>query len=258
MEGTLTIDATRQVVALLCRTSDRYDAGMAGAAALAERLGARVIGSPGDARTAGHAEDLAGSRGCLLEAGGQVDDAMEAAKVPILLAGDCAISAATLPVVVRHHPDAFVLWLDAHPDFNTPETTTSDYLGGMGLSGACGLWETGFGAGLDPARVVMFGVRDIDGPEQVLLETKGVGVVERPGALADLLDGRKVYVHLDCDVLDPEVVPSSYPTPGGLDLDQLHRLLDLVAGAADVVGAEITAANPDYGDELAAVLAPLL
>jgi arginase family enzyme len=258
LEGSLTIDATRQLVALLCRTSDRYEAGMAGAAVLAERLGARVIGSPGEPREAGHAEDLASSRGCLLEAGGQIDDALDAGKVPILLAGDCAISVATLPIVMRHHPDAFILWLDAHPDFNTPESSTTDYLGGMGLAGACDMWDSGFGGGVDPARVVMFGVREIDGPEQVLLETKGVGVIDRPGALADLLDGRKVYVHLDCDVIDPDVVPSSYPTPGGLDLDQLHRLLDLDAGAADVIGAEITAANPDFGEELAEVLAPLL
>lgn len=258
MDGSLTIDATRQIVALLCRTSDRYEAGMAGAAALAERLGARVIGSLGEPRAAGHAQDLADSRGCLLEAGGQIDDALEAGKVPILFAGDCAISVATLPVAVRHHPDAYVLWLDAHPDFNTPESSASDYLGGMGLAGACGLWDSGFGAGVDPSRVVMFGVRDVDGPERVLLDTSGVSTVDRPGALADLLDGRKVYVHLDCDVIDPDVVPSSYPTPGGMDLDQLHRLLDLVAGAADVVGAEITAANPDFSAELAEVLAPLL
>src|SRR4051812_41014903 len=98
MDGSLTIDATRQIVALLCRTSDRYDAGMAGAAALGERLGARVIGSLGEPRSAGHAADLADSRGCLLEAGGQVDDAFEAGKVPILVAGDCAISVATLPI----------------------------------------------------------------------------------------------------------------------------------------------------------------
>jgi arginase family enzyme len=258
LDGPLTIDATRQIVALLCRTSDRYPAGMAGAAVLAEKLGARVIGSPGEPVEDGHAECLASSRGCLLEAGGQVDDALEAGKVPILLAGDCGISVATLPIVLRHHPDAYVLWLDAHPDFNTPESSGSDYLGGMGLAAACGLWDSGFGAGLDPSRVVMYGVRDVDGPEQVLLERSGVGLVDRPGELADVLDGRKVFVHLDCDVIDPDSVPSSWPVPGGPDVEALGRLLDLVAGAADVVGAEITAANPDFGDELATALAPLL
>ncbi len=252
-------DGTRQLVSLLCRTSDRDAHGMAGAAALGERLGARAIGSVGEPRHTAWAEDLRSARGCLLEAGGQLDDAFEAGRVPILLAGSCSVCVTTLPVVARHHPDAWVLWLDAHGDFLTPETTSSQFLGGMCLAGACGIWETGFeGATLDPARVVMFGVRDLEGPERVLLETHGVGTVERPGALADLLDGRRVFIHLDLDVLDPDVLPASFPAPGGLQLDQLHRLLDLVAGACDVVGAEVTSAHPDQAEALAEVLAPLL
>jgi arginase family enzyme len=59
-------------------------------------------------------------------------------------------------------------------------------------------------------------------------------------------------------VLDPDVLPAAFPAPGGLQLDQLHRLLDLVAGACDVIGAEVTSAHPDQADELSRVLAPLL
>lgn len=252
------VDDTRHLVALLCRTSDRDADGMLGAAALGEALGARAIGSPGTPRQTLYTEDLAEARGCLLEAGGQLDDAFEAGKVPVLFAGTCSICVSTLPVVARHHPDALVLWLDAHADFNTPETSRSQFLGGMGLAGACGLWDTGFGAGLDPARVVMFGVRDVEGGERVLLERQGVGTVDRPGALADLLDARKVFIHLDLDILDPEVLPSGFPADGGLDFEQLRRLLDLVAGAADVIGAEVTGAHPDHAEALAGVLGPLL
>jgi arginase len=136
----------RPVTALLCRTSDRGPQAAAGTRELGELLDARVVGTPGEPRSAGWQDDLADSRGCLLEAGGQVDDAFAAGRRPILLAGECSISVATLPVVVGHHPDARVLWLDAHGDFNTPATTTSGYLGGMCLAGACGLWDTGFGA----------------------------------------------------------------------------------------------------------------
>jgi arginase family enzyme len=252
------VDDTRHLVALLCRTSDRDADGMLGAAALGEALGARAIGSPGTPRDTSYTEDLAEARGCLLEAGGQLDDAFEAGKVPVLLAGTCSICVSTLPIVARHHPDALILWLDAHADFNTPETSQSQFLGGMGLAGACGLWDTGFGAGLDPARVVMFGVRDVEGGERVLLERQGVGTVDRPGALADLLDARKVFIHLDLDILDPEVLPSGFPADGGLDFEQLRRLLDLVAGAADVIGAEVTGAHPDHAEVLAGVLGPLL
>lgn len=252
------IDDSRRLVAFLCRTSDRDALGMAGAQSLGEHLGARAIGSPAPPRVTSYTEDLAEARGCLLEAGGQLDDAFEAGKVPVLIAGTCSICVTTLPVVARHHPDALVLWLDAHADFNTPDTTTSGFLGGMCLAGACGLWDTGFGAGLEPARVVMFGVRDVEGQEQVLLERHGVGTVDRPGALADLLDARKVFIHLDLDILDPDVLPAGFPAEGGLDFEQLKRLLDLVAGAAEVIGAEVTGAHPDHTDVLADVLSPLL
>ena len=76
----------------------------------------------------------------------------------------------------------------------------SGFLGGMCLAGACGLWDSGLGSGLDPAHVVMCGVRDVDAGERVLLDTRGVGLVESPAQLADLLDGRPVFVHLDLDV----------------------------------------------------------
>jgi arginase family enzyme len=251
-------DDERRLVALLPRTSDIETAGMLGARAVGEKLGARLVGSPGEGRRADYEEDLRESRGVLLEAGGQIDDAFEDGRAPILLAGTCSVAISTLPVVVRHNPDAWVLWLDAHGDFNTPETTRSRFLGGMCLSAACGLWDAGFGAGLDPSRVVMFGVRDVDGPEQVLLTRAGVGTIDRPSDLADALDGRPVFVHLDLDVLDPDALPASFPADGGLTFDQLHRTLDLVAGAADVIGAEIAGAHPDYAEDIAAALAPLL
>jgi arginase len=246
------------VVALLPRTSDATASTMTGAQALGERLGARMIGVPGDGRLAHWHDDLVDSRGCLLEAGGQLDDAFDAGRMPILLAGTCSIAVSTLPIVARARPEAWIVWLDAHGDFNTPGTTGSDFLGGMCLSAACGIWESGFGAGVDPAQIVMFGVRDVDGQEQVLLETNGVGLIDRPADLADALDGRQVFLHLDLDVLDPAVLPADFPADGGLDFDQLHRLLDLIAGAADLIGAEIVGAHPDFADELAAAVAPLL
>jgi arginase len=209
-------DNDRQVVALLPRTSDIETSTMLGARALGEVLGARVIGSPGEGRDTPWGDDLVQSRGCLLEAGGQVDDAFEAGHMPLLVAGTCSVCVSTLPVVARARPDAWIVWLDAHPDFNTPDTTPSEFLGGMGLAAACGLWESGFGAGVDPAQVVMFGIRDVDGQEQVLLETSGVGLAERPADLADALDGRQVFVHLDLDILDPSVIASPFPAPGGL------------------------------------------
>src|SRR3712207_9452169 len=89
----------------------------------------------------------------------------------------------TLPAVLRHRPGAHVLWLDAHGDFNTPETTPSGFLGGMCLAAACGVWDDGLGAApaADPARVVMCGVRDLDPGERALVDERGVAI-EGPGA----------------------------------------------------------------------------
>lgn len=244
----------RQIAALLCRTSDRGPPAAAGTGELAALLGARVIGSPGEPHAAGFEDDLRDARGCLLEAGGQIDDALDAGRAPILLAGECSICVSTLPVVVRHRPDVRVLWLDAHPDFNTPATTASGYLGGMCLAGACGLWDTGFGAGLDPARVIMYGVRDVEGGERVALDRGGVYRLEEPGQLA----GMELFVHVDLDVLDPDHHPAKFPSPGGPSPAALHDFLAAAAGVATIVGAEITAAAPGYAAVAAEAIVPLL
>jgi arginase family enzyme len=231
------------VVALLCRTSDRTAGGARGAEALAQALDpdARIVGSPGEPRIASYSDDLRDSRGCILEAGGQVEDALAADRRPLLLASDCSICLTTLAAVVRHAPDAHVLWLDAHGDFNTPATTPSGFLGGMCLAAACGRWDAGLEApAIDPSRVVMCGVRDLDGGERVELERAGVRI-ERPSRIADALRAQRVYVHLDLDVLDPAILPSQFEAPHGMSDTGLRTLLREVARACDVVGAEVTA-----------------
>ncbi len=153
-------------------------------------------------------------------------------RFPVLLASDCSICITTLPTVLRHHPEARIVWLDAHGDFNTPETTPSGFLGGMCLAAACGRWDAGLGDGvLDPARVVMTGVRDLDGGERVELERAGVGTAP-PDKLAGALEGDEVYVHLDLDVLDPSVLPAQFPAPGGLSSEGLRDLLGELAESA--------------------------
>jgi arginase len=243
---------TAAIVDIRCRTSDRTPRAGVGAQLLAElaaeRIGVapRVIGSPGEPRTAPFADDLRDSRGCLLEAGGQVDDALEAGAVPLVFAAECSIGLTTLSAALRHVPGARVLWLDAHGDFNTPGTSPSEYLGGMALAGACGLWDAGLGGAIPAERAVLAGVRDLDGPERELLERSAVTVVgaspvETLVAVKNALDGAPVYVHLDLDVIDPEWMPAQFPAPGGLAPEKLFDLLEAVAGDCQVVGAEVTA-----------------
>ncbi len=137
------------LIAMRCRTADRFPGAPQGVEILAplvgEALGVepRYIGSAGEVRETRYEHDLGESRGCLLEAGGQIDDALHAGDAPLLLAADCAVSLTTLPAVIRNRPDARLLWLDAHGDYNTPSTSGSGYLGGMCLAGACGEWDAG-------------------------------------------------------------------------------------------------------------------
>lgn len=234
-----------------CRTSDRTAGGAEGALALSallgERLGVepRVVGSPGLPKAADWSEDVVKSRGCILEAGGQVDDALAAGAMPLLLASDCSICMTTLPAVVRHRPDAKVLWLDAHGDYNTPGTTPSGFLGGMCLAAACGEWDAGFGEPIPRGRVVLAGVRDLDPAERDALERSPATVIgaslETLVAVQNALDGAPVYVHLDVDVIDPEEMPAQFPAPGGLRADKLYDLLEAVADECEVVGVEVTA-----------------
>jgi len=259
-----------KVIALRCRTSDRTPDSAEGAEALAKALGdklgveARLVGKLAEPRSQGWEDDLRDSRGCLLEAGGQVDDALSEGAFPVLTAGHCSIAMTTLPTVARHRPDAKVLWLDAHGDFNSPETTESGFLGGMPLAAACGVWDPGLGAGTIPAeRVVLCGVRDLDRGERELLERSGATVIgpqlETLVYLQNALDGAPAYIHLDCDVLDPEFMPAEFPAAGGLPEEKLFDLLDAVGDACEVVGVEVTAlAAPSRAARIAEILDPVL
>jgi len=219
----------------------------------------RFIGSPGDVRETRYDEDLTESRGCLLEAGGQVDDALSGGNTPVLLAADCAVAATTLPAVVRHRPDARILWLDGHGDYNTPATSGSGYLGGMCLSAATGEWDAGLiGDAVRADQVVLAGVRDLDPGERELLERSPVTVigaspVETLVAAKNALEGAPVFVHFDTDVIDPDHFPVAVPAPGGLHPDKLYDLFDSVLEDSELVGIEITNFDAPDDEEARAV-----
>jgi arginase family enzyme len=210
------------VTCLRARTSDRTDGSGAGAEALARELGGTIVGAaePGEPRDWFH--DLETSRPVLEAA------ARAAAEPGLITASDCTICIGTFPAVVAREPSVRFLWLDAHGDFNTPDTTPSGFLGGMCLAAACGVWGEGR---IDPGRVHLVGVRDLDEDERE--------VVARAGVRMGVPHHGPVYVHLDCDVLDPSVMRTQFPVPGGMNLEGLRALLAGLEGR--VVGMEVTA-----------------
>jgi len=253
-------------------TGDHNDRGMAGAPIVGRELSLRlgldptVIGQPQPATSAPWEQALLAALPGLTELRDAHGHMMSRGQVPVLAASRCAASLATLPNVATLRPDAVVVWFDAHADLNTPAGSTTGYLGGLVLSAAAGWWDSGLGSGLSPDRIVLGGTRDLDPPEQTLVDEGTVKLAVGPH-LMDQLDryvgDAPVYFHLDCDVLDPGTVPTDYRVPGGLCLDDLAAVARRL-GRNDVVGVEIAefeAADPDdhtdYARPLVDALMPL-
>ncbi|HMA50667.1 MAG TPA: arginase family protein, partial [Magnetospirillaceae bacterium] len=193
------------------RAGDRNDRAIPGAKKVAEALSAATglplgtVGTPQPPLAAGWEIELEAARPGLLELQRRLAAHFAAGARPLTAMGRCASGLGTLPAVAAAHPEAAIVWFDAHGDCNAPRFTTSGYLGGMILTGAAGRWETGLGAGLDLAQMVLVGARDLDPCEKDLIESGTIQLVEAGPGLAERLRGavagRKAYVHLDCDVL---------------------------------------------------------
>jgi arginase len=244
------VDRPVRVTCLRARTSDRTDGAGAGAQALAERLGGHVIGEPAPGRPRGWDEDLPEARHVLEAAAAEISAALDQGELPLLTASDCTICIATLPTVARRIPGVRILWLDAHGDFNTPDTTPSGFLGGMCLAAACGRWDAGWPDTIDPASVSFLGVRDLDAGERV--------EVERAGVQTGVPGTGPVYVHLDLDALDPSVLPAQFPVPGGMGAGEVQDVLAALVAAGRLVGLEVTAfEHPEHVDLVAGILEPV-
>ncbi|WP_186307712.1 arginase family protein [Microbacterium sp. 1.5R] len=208
------------------RVADRTDGALVGARLVGERLAdlldiePHVVGSPSPAKTDDWTTALPEAAETLHGLREAVNAAIDGGRVPLLATNTCAASLGTLPTVAERYPDAVVLWIDAHGDFNTPDTTESGYLGGMVLAAASGLWDSGHGAGIDPSQVVIVGGRDIDAAEAELLDTAGARVLapaqSTPERIRELVAGRPVWIHVDWDVLEPGYIPAAYRVGAGL------------------------------------------
>ena len=245
------MDRALRVTCLRGRTSDRTEGSGAGAEALALALDGRVVGEPGVPGARDWREDLPAARPVLETAAAELRAAFAGGALPVITASDCSICIATLPAAVAHEPGVHFAWLDAHGDFNTPDTTPSGFLGGMCLAAACGRWDAGWPGTVDAERVHLLGVRELDPGEQREADAAGLS--------AEVPDGVPVYVHLDADVLDPSVMAAQFPVPGGWDERRLRAQLAELAAGCRIVGVEVTAVeDPAIVPMLAEALQPLL
>jgi arginase family enzyme len=186
-----------------------------------------------------------------------VREALIGAQRPIIVSAECSVATGTLPWLAEHHGDARVLWLDAHADFNTPETSPSGYVGGMPVAAATGQFDARLAPPLLPAdRLVFFGLRDVDPGEQALLDTSGATLVETADAVPEVLGDGPVFIHFDADVIDG--FPSAFPPPaGGPSADELRDLLATIAARNEIVGLTIASvAGPP--EIVLSIIEPLL
>ncbi len=247
------------LVAVDARISERTPRDLRGVALLAELLAPalgpalRVEGRREPFGETAWEDDLAASRGLLERVRDEVGAVLDAGGRPVTLAADCALALGTLPALAARRPEARVLWLDAHSDYDTPATSGYSFLGCMSLSGATGAWDAALGDHVAPERVVLVGTRaqphDFDAAAQAAAEASAMTLVPvsaaTRSAVLDALGDGPVYVHLDPDVLDPAVNPVPYARPGGLALDALIDLLGAVAARGPVLGLELTAFHTD-------------
>lgn len=195
-------------------------------------------------------------------------DISAAGKLPIFLGGDHSLSMGSVSGVARHWQQEgrplFVLWLDAHADFNTPETSPSGNMHGMSLALAAG--ETALDpvmgdtprATVAPERMCVFGARSIDPGERRLLRERGVTVcdmrqIDENGVsvlMREFLNNIRsengvLHVSLDVDFLDPEIAPGVGTTvPGGATYREAHLVMELLEDAGVTVSLDVVELNP--------------
>ena len=198
---------------------------------------------------------------------------------PLVLGGDHSVALGTLGGLARAHGPGGVLWIDAHADLNTPETSPSGNVHGMALAAALGLAGEEFESeswtlpAVDPGRVALVGLRAVDDGEREALRRHRPRVftmsdLDRIGveramreALAHVAGPGFVHVSLDLDVIDPTVAPGvGTPVRGGLSYREAHLALELVAESGLAGSLEVVEVNPilDRSNETAALAVELV
>ena len=189
----------------------------------------------------------------------------EGGATPVVLGGDHSVALGSIGGLASLYGAGGVLWIDAHGDLNTPETTPSGNVHGMVLAAVLGLGGSAFESAAWPLpsverqRVALVGVRSLDAGERGLVRELGVAVftmsdIDRLGieraireSLAHIAGPGFVHVSLDMDVVDPDVAPGvGTPVRGGLSYREAHLALELVAESGLLSSLDVVEVNPVY------------
>jgi arginase len=209
----------------------------------------------------------------------RVVEAVERGIHPLVLGGDHSVALGTLGGLARANGAGGVLWIDAHGDLNTPESSPTGNVHGMPLAAALGLAGDEFASdawplpAVDRTRVALVGIRSLDPAERERIRELGARVytmsdVDRIGveraireSLVHVAGPGFVHVSLDMDALDPDVAPGvGTPVRGGLSYREAHLAMELVSESGIAGSLEVVEVNPilDRENETAKVAVALV
>lgn len=194
-------------------------------------------------------------------------DVIQSGRIPIFMGGDHALAMGTVSGAAKYAKEQgrplCVLWLDAHADFNTPQTSISGNMHGMPVSFFCG--ENGFDNILPdhndwimPENMFMFGIRSVDDAERKLVASRGVQVydmraIDEHGTssiIKSVLDkvrqcGAMLHVSLDVDFLDPSIAPGvGTRVPGGANFREAHLIMEMLCESGLATSMDLAELNP--------------
>ena len=200
----------------------------------------------------------------------QVEAALDAGSIPVVLGGDHSIAAgsvAGLSAYYRKHEQRVgVIWFDAHGDMNTPETSTSGNIHGMPFAAILGKGAhelthlSGFAPKVHPEDCVLIGARDVDRAEAVTLKASGIRIftmrdLDERGMSAVMDEAITLasqrtagfHVTMDMDFVDPAFAPGvGTPVPGGPTYRESHLAMEKVADSGKMLSFELTEVNPVF------------
>ncbi len=195
---------------------------------------------------------------------GAVATSVQGGRFPLVLGGDHSLSIGSVRGAARNKKLG-VIWIDAHADFNTAETTPSGNIHGMSLAVLAGqgdpslvqLWDEPLPV-IDPTKIAIIGARDLDSGEKINLQNAGAMVlgmeqIDRYGMVAMVekaiehvsrdVDG--IWLSLDLDALDPQHAPGvGTPVPAGLTQREAHLACELIAETGKLIGMDLVEVNP--------------
>ncbi|MDD9304310.1 MAG: arginase [Desulfobacter sp.] len=197
--------------------------------------------------------------------------AVEQKRFPLFLGGDHSISVGTVASVVGQD-DIGLIWVDAHGDFNTPETSPSGNIHGMPLAALIGEGHASLvnvgkpGKKIHPDNVVLIGQRDLDPGEKQRIKASGITIftmrdIDEQGisavaskAMMKFAHLKRFHLTLDMDGLDPVEAPGvGTPVPGGISYREAHLLMEILSDSGKLGSMDLVEINPilDVGNKTA-------